>query len=848
MVEGGLLFTPEATRDGFLNLVRNAVVVVVGVLTVGHAVVVVVDVVVGRLAQALAQDTEVPHGLEVAVAISVQVVAVVVVVHTVCAAEEVRIQLAAVVVEVVVGVHFEEVPDAVVVVVHVKPIVDCVVIVVDVDRVVGEVAVGVAVHVVVVEVSTQLVGEVRFGTVVGLPLPKADEQTKPGDVGVAVVDDVRVRDAGFRSTVAAEVVEVAAALCTGRAADFGVGRRHDRALIDVGVGARGVWRTKLRVDAVERHVPSKGVSVAAHESVSELAHGVPASGHVDGTAHLDVVHVEDAVVAFVLVPPVGHAVTVLVGVEAVDQGVAVAVDVPLVAAVVAVPAGVVVPVELGDGARRGRVGGAVVAVVVDHHLGEGVVLVHHGPVVRGVVAVALAVQAAVEEAAVVDGVEGRLEVVVQVRVEHPAVAVVRVEDVGDAVVVVVPVHVVFKAVTVDVRVDGVDAVVAVQRTVDGVKIGVVVEVTVVVNVERIDDAVVVVVHVVPVADAVAVPVVELREGGAPDGALRVGVGRVGVRQGRAVPSGHFGGGVEREGVVFVGDAVVVGVVLDVRRTSGHQGVAKVVRARGAAHVGIEPIVDAVVVLVEGAEAVVVEVLVVVHLTIDGPVTVCVRSRDVEDEGAHGADVHGSAKVAAVDGDGVACSVTVTGIGDGDLRHRAADGHDVHGQSGTGATVRGGHAVRGLVVLSAVDGRAVECGDFAAALTGHVTDLVPVGVEVDACVKDAVVVVVGVDHVEDAVVVVVGVGAVGRSVIVVVRVEEVGDAVAVEVAVHDVGERGRAGVFPVGARLADGGEARGRGARAVDAVVLPLDVVHAAGVRAVLVEGPRTWRVEERRCG
>ena len=529
----------------------------------------------------------------------------------------------------------------------------------------------------------------------------------------------------------------------------------------------------------------------------------------------------------------------MVGVEAVDQGVAVAVDVPLVAAVVAVPAGIVVPVELGNGARRGRVGRAVVAVVVDHHFSEGVVMVHHGPVIRGVVAVALAVQAAVEEATVVDGVEGRLEVVVQVRVEHPTVAVVRVEDVGDAVVVVVPIHVVLEAVTVDVRVHGVDAVVAVQRTVDGVKIGVVVEVAVVVNVERIDDAVVVVVHVVPVADAIAVPVVELREGGAPDGALRVSVGRVGVRQCRAVPSGNFRGGVEREGVVFVGDAVVVGVVFDVRRTSGHQGVAKVVRARGAAHVGIEPVVHAVVVLVEGAESVVVKVLVVVHLTIDGAVAVGVRPRHIEDEGTHGADVHGSAKVAAVNGDGVACSVTVTGIGDGDLRHRAANGHDVHGQSGTGATVGGGHTVRGLVVLAAVDGRTVERGDFAVALTGKVANLVPVGVQVDARVEDAVVVVVGVDHVEDAVVVVIGIGAVGRSVIVVVWVEEVGDAVAVEVTVDDVGEGGRTRVHPVGARLADGGETGGRGAGAVDAVVFPLDVVHAAGVRAVLVEGPRT---------
>ena len=106
-------------------------------------------------------------------------------------------------------------------------------------------------------------------------------------------------------------------------------------------------------------------------------------------------------------------------------------------------------------------------------------------------------------------------------------------------------------------------------------------------------------------------------------------------------------------------------------------------------------------------------------------------------------------------------------------------------------------------------------------------MVPVGVEVDAGVEDAVVVVVGIHHVKDAVVVVVGVRAVGRSVIVVVRIEEVGDAVAVEVTVHDVREGGGARVLPIGARLTDGGEAGGGGSGAIDAVVLPLDVIHTA---------------------
>ena len=40
---------------------------------------------------------------------------------------------------------------------------------------------------------------------------------------------------------------------------------------------------------------------------------------IDGSTHLDIVDIEDAVVALVLVPPVRQAVAVLVGVDAVHQ-------------------------------------------------------------------------------------------------------------------------------------------------------------------------------------------------------------------------------------------------------------------------------------------------------------------------------------------------------------------------------------------------------------------------------------------------------------------------------------------------------------------------------------------------
>ena len=103
-------------------------------------------------------------------------------------------------------------------------------------------------------------------------------------------------------------------------------------------------------------------------------------------------HVENTVVTFVLVPPIWHTVGVLVNVKTVDERVAVRIDVPVVSAVVGRPSGIEEPVEFGHDTWRDRVGRGVVAVVVEHHVSEGVVAEHHVPVVGGVGAVELAVR------------------------------------------------------------------------------------------------------------------------------------------------------------------------------------------------------------------------------------------------------------------------------------------------------------------------------------------------------------------------------------------------------------------------------------------------------------------------
>ena len=131
--------------------------------------------------------------------------------------------------------------------------------------------------------------------------------------------------------------------------------------------------------------------------------------------------------------------------------------------------------------------------------------------------------------------------------------------------------------------------------------------------------------------------------------------------------------------------------------------------------------------------------------------------------------------------------------------------------------------------------------------GVIAGLIPVRVNLDARVRDAVVVVIGVDHVEDAIVVIVGVGRIGCPVVVVVGVEEVWSTVAVKIAVDDLSER-RCSLNGADGLVEAAKESRGRCSGSVDAVSLPVNVVNTARKRTVLVEGPGSSSVIERGGG
>ena len=206
VVPCGLFFAPETTGEAFLVNIQTTVVIVVGIFTVGDGVVVVVNVIEGRLAETLGHDSLVPNRLVESIVISVSVVAVIVIVVAVGPGEEIPVVLAGIVVKVEVAVNLKVIPYAVVIVVHVKPVEDGVVVIVQINGRIGKVTVNVSIHVVLEEVGSQFIGEVGFRAIVTVPLPDAGGQTNPRVECVPVIGHLIVGDSGVNGAVATEVV------------------------------------------------------------------------------------------------------------------------------------------------------------------------------------------------------------------------------------------------------------------------------------------------------------------------------------------------------------------------------------------------------------------------------------------------------------------------------------------------------------------------------------------------------------------------------------------------------------------------------------------------------------------
>ena len=187
------------------------------------------------------------------------------------------------------------------------------------------------------------------------------------------------------------------------------------------------------------------------------------------------------------------------------------------------------------------------------------------------------------------------------------------------------------------------------------EIVVVVKIAIPVNVQNIDDSIVVIVDIVPIAHTVAVPIVELRKGSSAGltAWVRVCWVRIGLRW--TVPCGHNIVVIKGEGIVLVFDVVVVQIVGPICATNSE--VPEVVWGFCAAHIGVQPVVDAVVILVEWASNIVIEVVVVINFAVDGAVLIAIRSGNLKIRRSNGRHRQRGVGIAPVDGHTVAWGVT-----------------------------------------------------------------------------------------------------------------------------------------------------------------------------------------------
>ena len=369
-----------------MSRVWESVVVIVRVLCVGDAVVVVVDIVVLRVQKSLPQNSLVPDRLEPAVVVGISVGAVIVVVFAVGADEERALRFCVcVIVPVVVGIDLEVVPNAIVVVVDVPMVVDAIEVVIEVGGVIEHTlrihiasdrcpAVIVGVDIVVQQIG-YLVWE-HVAIAVRVPLKQAVVHADVSHPQIAVVLDLIVSYSCARTDVLiAEEVEPEAVLVAGPLA-LRVAAVI-RALVKLGIWSGAVWRgvndLLLPGSALQRVPIQPGVSQTAGMLGHSILYNCPnqtrsASPIVEGPAHLQVINIEDAVVALVLVPPVWQSISVLIGVNAVHKGISVKIDVEVVATVVRTPLHENIPVHLGNFAVGYGPVVVVVAVVVEDEI------------------------------------------------------------------------------------------------------------------------------------------------------------------------------------------------------------------------------------------------------------------------------------------------------------------------------------------------------------------------------------------------------------------------------------------------------------------------------------------------
>ena len=158
------------------------------------------------------------------------------------------------------------------------------------------------------------------------------------------------------------------------------------------------------------------------------------------------------------------------------------------------------------------------------------------------------------------------------------------------------------------------------------QVAIVVKVTIPIDVENVNDSIVVIIDVFPVENAITIPIIELGERCTACLTSWIRIDWVRICCCRTVPCNNIGCLVERETVIFVVDVVIIKIVFEIGCIPTYENISKIVWTGGTAEFWVQPIIDAVVILVEWPHTVIVKVLVIIDFTIKSCLAVCIATR------------------------------------------------------------------------------------------------------------------------------------------------------------------------------------------------------------------------------
>ena len=171
------------------------------------------------------------------------------------------------------------------------------------------------------------------------------------------------------------------------------------------------------------------------------------------STHFEIVDIQLAIISFILIPPIRHTVTILVGIQTVLQAVTIGIDVNIIATIPWRPSGQEEPVEFWNIAAGDWVCCGIKSIVIkDEALlnGKRIHEERHVPVFAESVGVLLRVIASINGITVARWIVSLVELIVDVSIDKTTVTVVWIIQIVNPIIIIIPINIVFQTVTIDV--------------------------------------------------------------------------------------------------------------------------------------------------------------------------------------------------------------------------------------------------------------------------------------------------------------------------------------------------------------------------------------------------------------